>query len=1032
MTPAPALLLEPLLGYPREAEIGKTYLLTVDLRSVENGGAWPYPQTEEVTIYCFVDAGDLFRSRAFGEPAVVLHRFGGTYGPARFLLTPEPAERKGKIRVTLANGWGVPMGVIETGEIQVSAHFERRPEPSTVYLEAPAVEGSDEAARPAQAAAVPADPDVALLVTYLEKVRVSRSRLEPALSALAPLLEAIGASVEPRMRLDLPANRPSGWVEESGYRARRGAIRFTPPGEDSWIVSPLQSPAGPDFLPMLVTNLGAFELVTQASGEAPKRAAAYRLAASEKEFLEAIQRPRELAARHAAPFLKFLREALVYDARGAKDDYALVTGIGHNPGLSPLPEAVEDARSFAAWVADPAGGGLPAEHVGFLDSPSLAAFDERLESVVEPARQGTKGRRLYFYIAGQAASSGEEILVFTPSANLGEHIAVREYLRMLEGVGRFEEIVMICDCRQTVNRWMQPRKPAFVAPPKIPSMQAARSVAFLRAGFDGRGALTRVLLTGLRGGAATRDGVITTESLSVFVRRRLTTQEAASTPRPTVLQTGRAFVLRESVPVTPIRVRIIVPPNRMGQLRITDESDLPLPIVEADKDPVEVLLMPGRYTVEHVASHFRLGFELEPGQDTFELALFGAAEPPPAVATPVSPADWLSLSSNSDDALWLSTVEEAIRKGPALEDSRSDPLLLAAAADLRAGIEGHPPSTPDALCSYNARMSARSSSGPIAPASTGCDPRWTDIAKRYRTLRERRQSIPYRPPAGGVPIPMPSQARVALLGSWGTGTPAAQQVIRQVAQMSPHVAIHLGGIYYSGTSYEVEERFYQPWTSALPPGKVSSFALCGEHELYSGGEAYYEMVGRLGQPASSFCLQNDFWQILAIDTAVNSLGPQSTTFLEPAEQQWLAQQISAAGARRTLLLSYHHLFSALSGYPLNGTLLSQLTPLLPSITAWFWADELNLNIYHPYMGVLARCAGNSGLPRTPVPPTDLNAQVPLSYCHQGSTGELVNLTYTILDLNGPSAQVSYYENRQGSAITVYTETLGGPSFANVA
>ena len=101
-----ALQLEPLLTFPREAEIGKTYLFTVDLRASGGGGAWPYPQTEEVTIYFFIDAGDCFKVEPLGEPAVVLHRFGGTYGPARFLLRAGAKESEGLIRILLPTARG--------------------------------------------------------------------------------------------------------------------------------------------------------------------------------------------------------------------------------------------------------------------------------------------------------------------------------------------------------------------------------------------------------------------------------------------------------------------------------------------------------------------------------------------------------------------------------------------------------------------------------------------------------------------------------------------------------------------------------------------------------------------------------------------------------------------------------------------------------------------------------------------------------------------------------------------------------------
>ncbi|NEQ66206.1 MAG: hypothetical protein F6K21_12015 [Symploca sp. SIO2D2] len=103
------LSIQPVISYPREAQVGKTYLMTVDLQP--SGNEWPYEE-EEYPIYCMLETSPLFSSKPVGEPAVVLHRFGGTYGAAKFLLTAAQEEMEGEIRVTLVNAWGVPVKVL--------------------------------------------------------------------------------------------------------------------------------------------------------------------------------------------------------------------------------------------------------------------------------------------------------------------------------------------------------------------------------------------------------------------------------------------------------------------------------------------------------------------------------------------------------------------------------------------------------------------------------------------------------------------------------------------------------------------------------------------------------------------------------------------------------------------------------------------------------------------------------------------------------------------------------------------------------
>ena len=118
---AAELTVEPILQYPRLVEVGTAFLLTINLKPQQFGDTWTYPELEEVPIRCIINSGTLFKVEFLGEPVVIVHRYGGTYSPARFLLTPEPNSlgKSGKIRITLANRFGLSMKVLETDEIGV-------------------------------------------------------------------------------------------------------------------------------------------------------------------------------------------------------------------------------------------------------------------------------------------------------------------------------------------------------------------------------------------------------------------------------------------------------------------------------------------------------------------------------------------------------------------------------------------------------------------------------------------------------------------------------------------------------------------------------------------------------------------------------------------------------------------------------------------------------------------------------------------------------------------------------------------------
>lgn len=116
------LSVQPVISYPREAQVGKTYLMTIDLET--NSGEWVY-EKEEYSIYCMLDVAPLFSYKTIGEPAIVLHRFGGSYGAAKFLLTAASEEIEGEIKITLVNEWGAPIRVLTLDAVKVVQEVNR-------------------------------------------------------------------------------------------------------------------------------------------------------------------------------------------------------------------------------------------------------------------------------------------------------------------------------------------------------------------------------------------------------------------------------------------------------------------------------------------------------------------------------------------------------------------------------------------------------------------------------------------------------------------------------------------------------------------------------------------------------------------------------------------------------------------------------------------------------------------------------------------------------------------------------------------
>jgi hypothetical protein len=105
-----SVALEPVVSWPREAAPGGRYLVTVDLRWRDDQAAWPYPD-EEYAVGFMLSGRSHLTVSTLGDASVVLHRFGGTYGPARFVVEVDGAAGEGvdtELWLTLISAGGVP------------------------------------------------------------------------------------------------------------------------------------------------------------------------------------------------------------------------------------------------------------------------------------------------------------------------------------------------------------------------------------------------------------------------------------------------------------------------------------------------------------------------------------------------------------------------------------------------------------------------------------------------------------------------------------------------------------------------------------------------------------------------------------------------------------------------------------------------------------------------------------------------------------------------------------------------------------
>ncbi len=296
---------------------------------------------------------------------------------------------------------------------------------------------------------------------------------------------------------------------------------------------------------------------------------------------------------------------------------------------------------------------------------------------------------------------------------------------------------------------------------------------------------------------------------------------------------------------------------------------------------------------------------------------------------------------------------------------------------------------------------------------------------------------------------VPNNLKVSLAGDWGTGTEEAAAVATQMKTWPSgepvDLTIHLGDVYYVGDEPELRENCLGASHGEItgvtwPHGRLGSFGLNGNHEMYANGNAYFDIflptlgmhdsAGKpLQQGPSFFCLENDHWRILGLDTGYNSVGfPIISLWMEGNCRlphpliKWLRETVKPKEKpKATILLSHHQYFSGFEkNYPEPAR---QLAEFFESPVIWLWGHEHRLAGYQ-YFGtdslkVHGRCIGTGGMPiEAKAPPaTNALAQQLLFYDAR------INPRYgeQQLGFNG-HAQLEFVGNR--FTITYYSLGLG--------
>ena len=309
------------------------------------------------------------------------------------------------------------------------------------------------------------------------------------------------------------------------------------------------------------------------------------------------------------------------------------------------------------------------------------------------------------------------------------------------------------------------------------------------------------------------------------------------------------------------------------------------------------------------------------------------------------------------------------------------------------------------------------------------DPGWAEAGAVWlEHVFTGKHPFPNNPPV----IPIPDSVQIALAGDWGTGdwrsaaNPApSTDVARHLAFLEPHITVHLGDVYYAGTSEQEQHLLVDLW----PAGPKGSFTLNSNHEMYSGGSPYFDVAlanskFALQNQSSFFALENDKWIIVGLDSAYYS--SEAGMYLDGSlgndgvQVGFLKAQVEKG--KNVIVLTHHNGLSD-DGSATN-TLWGQVMSAFPANAGpavWYWGHVHAGVVYrnHDPQGrnVACRCCGHGALPwgQAPVfnsPPNVLWYEKPAD---DRDIPQRVLNGFAVLYLDGPDIDEVFYDENGGAA-----------------
>jgi len=241
-----------------------------------------------------------------------------------------------------------------------------------------------------------------------------------------------------------------------------------------------------------------------------------------------------------------------------------------------------------------------------------------------------------------------------------------------------------------------------------------------------------------------------------------------------------------------------------------------------------------------------------------------------------------------------------------------------------------------------------------------------------------------------------NEIKLTVASDWATDTIESDFIGERMDNEKADYTIHLGDTYYVGTPAEMDCNFLSPGNS-WPRGKSGTLSLPGNHDFYSNGDGFFDKLlskmfiktteGEYNQEASFFCLENEYWRILGLDTGYHSVGLPLIEFifkpdahLNPIIINWLKDKVGLDDPddkRGLILLTHHQYYSAFEDeYSKPAIQLAKFIGRNRPVI-WIWGHEHRFAVYgcvqmKEGIKTFGRCIGHGGMPIEIIHEKELN------------------------------------------------------------